>query len=263
VKNSEDRHPVFLSGDGWILHEDGAAFEMSVRPSFNPRNVFDSLAEASQQASDKILSLFPEYCEPFLYFIPAVGFEIERWKNEGPDFIMSTEFGCDRDFDAYNSAEPSQRIDASNHPFRYGGGHLHISGDPTLGENPIKAVYCAAMTAGLAAVLYSDTPELEKLRTGLYGKPGKFRVQEYKPNPKLGSDYRVGLEYRTISNTWVKDWKVANEIFSMFELGIGTLFPSDLGDRLISEISVDVGNAIVNCNQVLAKELLNYVKSKV
>jgi hypothetical protein len=258
---SNRRHPVFIREEEFTVHEDGAAFEMSIRPSFNPRDLFDTIQEAARITSEKILSHFPEYCLPQLSFLPTVGFEVKRWIKEGEDFKMATTFGCDPDWDAFDFEQKSRIINANLHPERYGGGHIHISGSPLFEEDPIKTIKCLAITAGNAAIAYTKVPELEKSRTILYGKPGKFRVQKY-PNPR-NSAYAVGIEYRTPSNSWANSWEIAEKLFNWAKVGVRSLLETDLGDILIEELSEETAQAIVNCDQRLSRQILSYVESKI
>lgn len=272
VPASDDKkHPIFLKGDGFIFHEDGAAFEMSIRPSHNPDDLFFKIKECAELAEKTIISHFPEHCMPALQFLPTVGFEVKRWKEmaeaSGPEFVekfqMSTMFGCDPDFDAFNTQVKQRTVSADKHPERYGGGHIHISGSKFLKEDPIKAIKCLAMTAGLFAITNSDVPTLEKARTYLYGKPGKFRIQNYGDDNKYGKDYQIGIEYRTPSNTWTKTLEATRGIFQWAEIGIRNLLETSLGDTLIEEIAESSAKAILACDQKTAQELLDFVAQKV
>jgi len=261
--SDDEKHPVFLENETWKLHEDGAAFEMAIHPSKNPRELFDNIHLCKLAAETTILKKFPEHVEPELQFLPTVGFEIERWKDEGDDFRMSTRFGCDPDRDAYNFDVESRDEDASAHPFRYGGGHIHWSGSKLSEEEPILATKCMSMSAGLAAILYSDTPNLDKRRTYMYGKPGKYRIQRYGKNNPFGEEYANGMEYRTPSNRWASNWEIASKVFEWAEIGIRSLLEGGLGKVLLEEISQEVCDAIVQADQKVAGQLLGYIETKV
>lgn len=270
VPASDDRrHPVFLMGDGWKLHEDGANFEMSVKPSHDPLELFQTIQACAKATEESILSAFPEFCDGKLHFRPTVLFELERWnamreehgENFWKRFSMSTEFGCDPDEDVFDTAKCSVQ-DASKHPFRYCGGHIHFSGSPKIEEDPHMAVRCAVITAGLAAVAFSDVPQLERDRTFLYGRPGKFRIQNYGADNPYGPDYQIGFEYRTPSARWAGDWDIAREVLRWAEIGITNLLETSLGTQLTAEITEPAKRAILEADQPLARELLSYVESK-
>ena len=260
--SSDPNHPIFLEENGWKFHEDGAAFEMSVKPSFNPRELFNTIQECKETAEKKIISKFPEHCHPVLRFLPTVGFDVDRWKNEGDDFRMSTRFGCDPDMDAFNIEANCVVVDASLHPERYCGGHIHFSGSKFFKSEPILAIKSLALTAGCASVLYSDVNELERRRTFLYGKPGKWRLQTYGKNP-FGKDYEVGIEYRTISDTWCKSWEIAEKIFNWATIGILELLEKGLIKELLPELSDIATTAIIEQDRELASQVLDTIYARV
>lgn len=260
--SDDERHPVFMEGSHFKAHEDGAAFEFGIMPSFDPKELFERIQVAAQAVRDEILVQFPEHCLPELKFIPTVGFEIERWKDMPEDFFMSTRFGCDPDEDVYNLTAKCRVVDAKEHPWRYAGGHIHISGSEKISEDPHLAVKCMAVTAGLAAIAFSPVPDLERDRTFLYGRPGKFRFQNYGSKNPFGKEYSVGIEYRTPSATWAGNWNVAKEFLKWAEIGIKNLLETSLGEELSAELENDAIEAILNANQKSANELLSYVESK-
>jgi len=272
INASDDlRHPVFLQTDAWKFHEDGAAWEMAIRPSHNSRDLFDTIQECKTAAEQRIISQFPDHCLPVLKFLPTVGFDVERWNKMGEElgeefweeFKMSTEFGCDPDRDAFDIQSRGFVEDASQHPYRYCGGHIHISGSKAIAKEPILAVKCLALSAGCAGVLYSDVSNLEKLRTYLYGKPGKFRIQNYGPNNPFGKNYSTGIEYRTLSTRWCSDWKIAEKIFEWVSIGIHNLLEGGLGLELLPDLAPIATRAIIEQDKNLAQEVLSRISSKI
>lgn len=264
VKASDDpRHPVFKQYPGGaIVHEDGAAFEMSLPPSQDWEEIFEHINMTVRAFSDDVLSE-RKVCLPQLVALPSVGWEVKRWENEGEDFFMSTMFGCDRDYDAFNYSPRGVVMDASKHPFRYGGGHIHFSGFPGIEESPLQLVHSLAFTAGLAATAFSVNPEADKKRTYLYGKPGKFRVQKY---GKLWNKFPhtdVGIEYRTPSNAWTSNKNMAKKVFDWARIGIEVLFSQKALEKLFDKMNKDVQRAIVSGNQNLATELLEAVNASI
>lgn len=265
VPASEDpKHPVFLEKKGsYKAHEDGAAFEMAIRPSFNPKDLWDTIQACSDDVSLNILSKFPEHCMPKLSFMPTVKFEVKRWENEAPDFFMSTQFGCDPDRDAFDTERRAEIIDASTWGYRYGGGHIHFSGDDHIQSDPILCVKTLALTAGIAAIAYSDVPDLEHDRTYLYGRPGKFRVQTYGNKNPFGKEYAHGIEYRTISGRWASDWNLAEKIFNWAKIAFESLIPSDKIGKLLQELSPTVTETILSADQNEARNILAYLETQI
>lgn len=267
--SSNPKHPVFLTGEDWKAHEDGAAFEIAVNPDHNPLELFGRVQRAVKAIETEILEKFPEHCMPKIGFLPTVAFEVERWKQEiaagripKKEFEMSTRFGCDPDEDVFNLEARSSVISVTEHPWRYCGGHVHVSGSPKIAQDPHMAVKSLAVTAGLAAVLFSDVPQLEHDRTFYYGRPGKFRVQNYGKSNPFGPDYAIGVEYRTPSTRWTGNWEIAKNFLKWVEIGITQVFETGLCEELLPEI-VDVSvEAITTANQQTAGEILSYVESR-
>jgi hypothetical protein len=259
---TDTEHPIFLKSSRWKVHEDGAAFEFSVQPSHDPYELFQTIQEAASETNKKILNHFPADCLPGLQFLPAIQWEIERWKDMGDEFKWATRFGCNPDRDIYDTRVESREEDASEHPWRYLGGHLHISGSPRIVEDPDMAVRCMMITAGLAATAFSTEPERERQRVYRYGKPGRMRVQNYGINNPYGEDYAVGIEYRTMSALWAGNWTIAERVLSWAKIGIENLLEGGLGMEIHNKIVEPAKEAILTCNQNLANELLTFVESR-
>ena len=264
-------HPVFLKGDEWKVLEDGANWEMAIRPSHNPRELFDNAQKGREALEKNILSLFPDFCSSSARFLPTLNWEVQRWKDEikngrivEEDFYMSTQFGCDPDYDVFNYQTEGSVLDVADYPYRNCGGHIHLSGVPEIVDDIEMAVKSMVITAGLAAIAFTDVPALERQRTFFYGKPGKFRPQDYGEKNPYGPDYRFGLEYRTPSATWLKSWDIAQQVLKWAEIGISVVFPSkDLSKMLVEEISMPAIDAILSSDVNTATQLLKYVEERI
>lgn len=249
-------HPIFKKYGDTIVHEDGAAFEMSTSPSSDWKVLWENLNNAKTLFAEEVLSQFPHDCVPELMSIPTIAWDIERWRGRGDDFDMAVRFGCDPDQDVYGTEVKDVIMDASEHPYRYGGGHIHVSGVDMIESHPLLAVRCMVLTAGLAATAYSDVPELESLRLFRYGKPGKFRVQHY-------PDGKVGIEYRTVSTSWTKSKALAQEIFTWATIGIQNLLQGGLLEEIASKFETEAAEAILACDQAKSRQILEFIEEKI
>lgn len=268
VNDPQERHPIFIdrfNESGVLVMEDGVAFEETILPDTNWENLFDRISLGKKFLSDEILSKFPEECLPDAQTVPTINYDVDRWQlyKKAPEFISSMVFGCDQDYDADNYTTVKRVVNALKHPFRYGGGHIHVSGSEKIKEEPILAIQSLKLTAGLAAVAFSDVPELDKGRTELYGKPAKFRTQQYKSlfNEMPFTDF--GVEYRTPSNRWTNSFEHASQIFKWMEIGIHNLLEGGLVLELLEKINEETKDAIINCKQDVAKDLLSFVESRI
>lgn len=266
VVEENGTHPIFMVSDGVKIHEDGGAFEMSLSPSDNWVELFQRIENARQDFSKNFLAKFEDVI-PELMAIPSMKWDIGRWFQEGEDFKFSTRFGCDPDLDAFSDMMKARRrsktFDASMHPWRYAGGHIHFSGVEDIQKSPLIAIRSLALTAGLAAVAYSDVPDLERERTFRYGLPGKFRVQKY------GSLFNnipftdQGVEYRTPSVRWTSSMDIAQKVFGWAEIGINSLLIGNLYQDLPEELVRTGIESIVSVDQEKALEVLRVIESKI
>jgi len=251
----DQRHPVFKFYDEAKVHEDGAAFEMSVRPSKDWKELWNLINDTKKRFADDVLGKF-DICDPCLYSIPTMNWQVERWLNRGKEFDTATRFGCDPDYDAFDMEKACKDIDARLWPYRYAGGHIHVSGIPGIMERPLDAVKSMVITAGLAAMAYSDNPDLDRARTGLYGMPGKFRPQNY-------PDGTHGVEYRTVSTRWTSSMELAEKVFTWATIGMTAMFQGNLLEKLEGLVLEDAKRAIVQVDQPEALRILSVIESYV
>jgi hypothetical protein len=249
VVNGAENHPIFFKRGKAFIHEDGAAFEMSLPPRERWQDLWDDIQDL-KNAFD--LSAYP-FVEPKLKALPTATWQVERWLETGDDdFKFCTRFGCDRDEDAFLIEEEQDEEDASLHPFRYAGGHAHFSGLEIFERRPLDVVRGLAFTAGICAMLYSDTPKEDKLRVYRYGKPGKFRVQHY-------SNGAVGIEYRTPSTRWTDNKELAQKIFEAAQYCFYELVPSGRVERIYSDMRDTLIAAFRGMNKSVLSDILKEV----
>jgi len=102
-------------------------------------------------------------------------------------------FGCSPDFDAYMSGASHPRVNPNElktegGEWRFAGGHVHL-GYAKDDLPPFVAAQFADLWLGLPSVLHDKQGK----RRELYGKAGRYRPTKY------------GIEYRTLSNFWLFD----------------------------------------------------------
>ncbi len=113
-------------------------------------------------------------------------------------------FGCEPDFNAYTLSVNTPEMDASRHPFRYAGGHMHFgisspyknSTSPEFRmakteEGHIRIIRFMDLLVSIPTLLLDSGPGSKK-RRDKYGKAGCFRPTPY------------GIEYRTPSCWWIQ-----------------------------------------------------------
>jgi len=145
--------------------------------------------------------------------------------------------GCEPDFDAW-SLSINTPISYLTTNLRAAGGHLHIGSD--VMKTPMdRAKFCRALDLELGLPSIIQDPDSE--RRALYGKAGAHR-------PKFKSkDGFDGLEYRVLSNFWMKNDDLLKFVYRKVELVVNNFeFLSEKADRLGSDIIsiIDTGSVL-------------------
>lgn len=169
--------------EGGAVQVDGMALEFNINP-----------AKTADEFDNNIVSVLRQLKE----MIPnGYEFDFSPVAQFGKDFIQSQppearELGCDPDFSAYTSlANPKPSAD---YEFRTASGHIHIgwtnAQDINVPEH-IEACHMAVKQLDCVLGVPSRRWDKDRVRSTMYGKLGAFRPKHY------------GVEYRTLSNTWV------------------------------------------------------------
>ena len=188
---------------------DGMALEFNIDAADSEQAWMDNI----NGVMEILASMVPGYK---LECIPVADFGFEYIRSQPEE---AKELGCDPDYDAYTvdvNPRPNGEL-----PFRSAAGHIHFGLPETGNDAPVNdADYIAWLAAkvreldfylGLPSLFYdNDTKRLE-----LYGKAGAFRPKKY------------GMEYRTLSNQWLKDdnlkrwaYKASMDAMERIERGI-------------------------------------------
>jgi hypothetical protein len=248
------KHPVFIDTPDHKIIMDGAAFELNLkRPYQNIKEFYGVIQGAIDHLDEWIqskgYSLFKQ---------PVVNFDYKRfWTEElweDQRFMQGVIFGCDPDEDIFAVDWLPHIMNVENHPFRYGGGHIHVSGDELISTYPLIFVKMMALFVGNFCVANSPFPDSEKLRAYYYGKPGKYRKQAY-------SDGSSGIEYRTPSNSWLSyPIEKFEAMMENINLVVDTMNTNRKKTRdLIESFSSKTITAITQADPILAIETLKEV----
>ena len=179
----------FNEGD---LYVDGAALEL--QPNFSPEpeevtaNLF-SLLKRGRELTDLEVAVVPE--------MPIdLG-----WCEQYPELA---EFGCDPDESVWGEECIPGTIDASKHPWRYAGFHIHLGVSPRFFLNEVikeQTIKSLDRTVGLVSLALSKGTG--DRRRDIYGRPGIYRIQPH------------GIEYRTPSNVLMSSPERVESIFRL------------------------------------------------
>jgi hypothetical protein len=245
--DEQQKHPVlFHDKQRYKIMMDGVAFEFTLPPTTSAMEMYNNIKAG--------LDRLREYASAFGYEVvikPTVHYDFERFYSE--ETVLQYQcgiFGCDPDLDAvmgdnYDSPE----IDARIHPYRYGGGHFHMSDYNVLIKSaPIPMVKFMAICQGNYSIANSKYGELEKLRAWKYGQPARYRIQHY-------SGEQVGVEYRSPSNHWIESSDTIEGMFYWAERAYKYLTERNIG--VIEEFMRPTMDAIANADAGLSQKILD------
>lgn len=194
------------------IQEDNVAAEYNIPPSFNKKQFVEHILWPQEYISKLIgTKKYKIYKKASAYF-PE-----EELKDP-----KALEFGCDPDYNAW-TLSINEKPYCSNKTFRTAGGHIHFSlPNPDDPWEVIRAIRNMDHYIGVWSVI-TDTDKERKI---LYGKAGCFRPQKH------------GGEYRTLSNFWIFDVKLIEEIWdrAMMALQDNNLIENPKQIEVIQEI---------------------------
>lgn len=246
----DDKHPVYIDTGDYRFIGDGAAFELNLkRPYTNPEEMFEVIRSSIHHLDDFITSL------GFIMFPGCtVNYDYHRFFTkenlDDPRLYWASIFGCDTDYDAFDTCWNSVIRDVSTHPYRYSGGHVHTSGHPLIAEYPIPYTRLLSVFMGNFHNMHSPNGDQEKYRSKYYGRPGKYRIQNY-PNGD------IGVEYRTPSSGWLfYDKDTFLKFISMAELALSYLGNPDRGRKIVNEYRNSTSEAIAKADRRTSEQIL-------
>lgn len=182
---------------------DGMALEFNIDPAKNEQEFITNLKTVMGVLGEMV----PGY---ELKAVPVADFDAAYMDSQP---LEALELGCDPDFNAWEDGKPNPRPNGKVN-FRTGAGHVHIgwgSGFDIADPDHIEA--CCMITKqldyylGLGSLLYED----DNRRRTMYGAAGAFRPKPY------------GVEYRVLSNAWLKDEKLMAWVYRNTVKGVQDL----------------------------------------
>ena len=146
-------------------------------------------------------------------------------------------FGCEPDLNVYTKSvndppEPTGTL-------RTCGGHIHIGFlNPSFATSEL-IVLAMDQVLGLESIILD--PDVR--RREMYGNAGAFRVKSY------------GVEYRSLSNFWIKDEESIKWAYDKTQEAV-ELVRSGLVSKIHEKLGNEIRSAIDNNNKEKAKELI-------
>ena len=232
------KYEPYKFDDGQAVFFDGVQGEFNVNPASTAAQLHANIIAA-------VNSIKENFDVDEIKFVSTVEVDLEAIKDADPE---CNRFGCDTDYNAYTMSENENEIDASEHPYRYAGGHFHIGnlpedimGDP---DKIIALIKMCDVFMGIPSVIRDHSEETKIRRSYQYGKAGSFRVQPH------------GIEYRPLSNYWVTSKECTEELVRGAEQAVKMvtedkastiigMFGEDEIQHIINKIDVDRANAFI------------------
>lgn len=212
---------------------DGMALEFNIAPAsaekefiFNVQDVFNQMK-----------LMVPSY---EVIVSPVAHFNIDILKAQPAEAL---ELGCDPDYNAW-TGQSNPRPDG-NRPMRTASGHIHIgfTEDQDV-QDPEHQHHCQLIGQqmdfylGLGSLFYDS----EKERREMYGKAGAIRYKPY------------GVEYRTLSNAWLKSPDLMGWVYRNAVKGTLAAMEDDLMTRKYGDIQDIINNSDLKRAKTIIKQ---------
>lgn len=233
-----DKRNPFKVAQG-AVQVDGMALEYNIDPAHTEEEFLNNLEVVKNQLKDMIGDA--EFCDDI-----SVHFDEKYLESQPPE---AKELGCDPDYNAYTK-DFNPTPDGSTN-LRTVGGHVHVGGffvedadDPQQRDNAAKLACLLDEEVGVYSTLWDKDDE----RRSLYGVAGSFRPKTY------------GMEYRTMSNKWTTDKRLASFVYRGVERALARMFEPYEPNQEIREIidTSDRNHPFFNSNP-LADEIKSIV----
>lgn len=213
---------------------DGMALEFNIDPAKNQ----DEFVLNVNEVLGYMKKMVPDY---EVVATPVAHFDSDYMKQQPKEAL---ELGCDPDYNAY-TGQANERPDGDR-PMRTASGHVHVGwtkdeeiNDPSHVGRCMMVVRNLDFFLGLPSLEYDQ----ETKRREMYGKAGACRFKPY------------GVEYRTLSNAWLKSQALMAWVYRATIAGV----EATMNGRILSDKYGDI-QAIINESNV--KEARKIIKAE-
>ena len=214
---------------------DGMAVEFNIDPAGTQEDFYRNIQSVMKQLKEMLRGYEVQA-------VPVAHFDEAYMKAQPEEALI---LGCEPDFNAYTGqANPRPNGEVN---FRTAGGHVHIgwTKDAPI-DDPDHIEACQMLCRELDFML--GVPSLfwdeDDQRRNMYGAPGALRVKPY------------GVEYRSLSNAWLKDEATIAFVYNQVHRAFNRLVE---GHSFYTDYR-DLGKRIMeNNNRELARKLIEHV----
>lgn len=214
----QDPRPI-LNGEGFAVQEDNVAVEFNIPPAPSKQTFIDSLSQAIAYIADEVSQQGLE-----LLINPTATFDFMDLLHP-----QALELGCEPDYNAWTLKVNPRPV--APETLRSSGGHLHIGYDNPDKDTSIQLIRAHDIFCGIASLTYDD----DVTRRSIYGNAGAHRIKKY------------GVEYRTLSNAWLRSEKLMAFIYEQSEKAVEFVNKGgEIGDEWASMIIDTINNGKTN-----------------
>ncbi len=248
IKGSKHNPTILKSKTGNIQH-DNVSVEFATNPATSkPTKTKKSFVDIIKTTLNDVVDYIPK--DHDVAIIASTDFDKSELNDEEAKL-----FGCEPDFDAW-TVRMNEIPQAEKLTFRSCGGHIHVgyvknSGNDFLLEfkgklDTIKMMDCFH---GIVSVIL-DSSNSSARRKELYGKAGAHRPKDY------------GVEYRTLSNYWLKSPELVmlmesltKDVLTLIRKGKHTKILKMIGDEVVTSIN----NNNIQKAQIILDSITKYM----
>lgn len=235
--------PMDGMGDGYGIQEDNVMAEFNIPVCTSPRRFSRSVEAGVSWIRQLVRTSLPHHSLD-------VGACARLFPHSELENKQAMVFGCSPDFNAHKQGEAwpvikPESLSEDYGAWRFAGGHVHI------GYESAAPDFVAAAFADVFLGLPSVSLDKQGSRRALYGQAGRYRPTTY------------GVEYRSLSNFWIWDRRVADDIGSR-AYSLGNLLEGDpeVLQKLYTEVPwIDVREAINEEDEGKAADLIAYLST--
>lgn len=211
-------------GDGYAVQEDNVAVEFNIPPADSKDQFVHSIHHALSLIKKELATTDLDFD------ISATAyFDHDQLRSKAARIM-----GCEPDYNAWTMDVNPRPVAPKS--LRSAGGHLHISWDNPDVQTAARVIKVHDLFCGVPSLIFDNNKE----RREIYGKAGACRFKDY------------GVEYRTLSNFWIKDTNLTRWLYEQSEKAIDFL---NGGNRIEEEDIPKVINCINNSDYLLMEEL--------
>lgn len=219
---------------------DGVQVELNPTPNTCRANLGNEIAAAMRTIKTHLAGM--EGIEVSFRAVVKVDKEELRSLSE-----KSRTLGCMPSFNMYDS-EASIKVNPKTFRTRSAGGHIHLgfNGYAAMMQERERLIPILDILLGNTCVLIDRDP-LAAERRKVYGRAGEYRLPDH------------GIEYRTLSNFWLKAYPLLSMVMGISRLATSVLYTSTRGNKqaendLLSLVNpAEIAEAINTNNVELAK----------